>query len=443
MAAAHTSSETAFAQQGSLDWVALSNMPIITSIAILGRLSRAGLEPLTVAIAQAVCIKLPVGVQGEQRLSEAMSTLKMHGSFGNVVWFGVGIRHILRTLVQTSQGASSVALTAALSEGFSTHVAALVLYELPKFFGSPADLTPSFAQWQQYVQVCSGIVSTSGFGQKIAQHAKILGFTNRNNPMHWRASEAKDVAKFLRGISDILNGQTESMEVIGSMTCSWAFILCDYIFGLRVQLCRPEGEDTGIIFQNYDSGKDTYQIRFKLLHLLVTALPELKPLVPDSEKFIDDLFDDWKREYHETWEESRRSTIDSAAEAEKFKEEQRFVDQSFGSHCSEYLAHICSSSGEHTTNICCTMLLIAVALCDVVLDDPLELSRLGLARFYASLERFQESKGKFALHDTSLDQGLGYSQLLRQCLWLYTGDATVDVDNLSAMSIRCMWVADA
>lgn len=88
MAVVPTSPDPQFAQQGSLDWVALSNMPLNASISILARLSGADLEPLTIAIAQTVSSKLPIGVKGEQRLNETMSTFKIYGSFSEVVWFG-------------------------------------------------------------------------------------------------------------------------------------------------------------------------------------------------------------------------------------------------------------------------------------------------------------------------------------------------------------------
>jgi hypothetical protein len=111
-----------------VDWVAVSQTTFAASVAVLARLSKAGLEPLTVAIAQAMSINIPIGVHGEERLKEAMSSLKTFSSFGDIIYFGIGVRHVLRTLVQTSQGASSVALVAALTEGHSTMYGFVFLY---------------------------------------------------------------------------------------------------------------------------------------------------------------------------------------------------------------------------------------------------------------------------------------------------------------------------
>jgi hypothetical protein len=102
-------------------------MQFSASIAVLSRLSSAGIESLTVAFGQAMCTRIPLGAHGEEFLMESLNKLKAFSSFGDLVWFGVGVRHVLRDIVQTTEGASLVALCAALSETYPTHVAALIL----------------------------------------------------------------------------------------------------------------------------------------------------------------------------------------------------------------------------------------------------------------------------------------------------------------------------
>lgn len=137
---------TSFAQQGSLDWVALGNMQYSASIAVLGRLAKAGIDSLTVAFGQAMCTKLPIGSHGEKVLAGAMSTLTAKSCASDLLWFGTGVRHVLRELVQTSQGCSLVALCAALTEGHSITVTALILYDIAKQVGGPQELQPSLEQ---------------------------------------------------------------------------------------------------------------------------------------------------------------------------------------------------------------------------------------------------------------------------------------------------------
>ncbi|KAJ8110875.1 hypothetical protein OPT61_g6393 [Boeremia exigua] len=90
-----------------------------------------------------MCIRLPIGAHGERVLTQAMSTLAAKSCAADLLWFGTGVRQILRELVQTSQGCSLVALCAALTEGHSIAVSALVLYDIAKQTGGPQELQPS------------------------------------------------------------------------------------------------------------------------------------------------------------------------------------------------------------------------------------------------------------------------------------------------------------
>lgn len=134
-----------FPQQGTVDWTSLGQMQFSASIAVLARLSSAGIETLTVAFGQAMCSKIHLGAaHGEKVLRDSLSNLKAFSSFGDVIWFGVGVRHILRDIVQTAEGASLVALCASLSETFSNEASALVLYEMAKLLRSSSDLSPAW-----------------------------------------------------------------------------------------------------------------------------------------------------------------------------------------------------------------------------------------------------------------------------------------------------------
>jgi hypothetical protein len=170
------SSGQQFTTTGQVDWAGLGRMQLSASVAVLGRLSAAGVEPLTVAVGQAMCSRIPLGVHGEKVLMEAMGKLKAFSSYGDLIWFGVGVRHILRTLVQTSQGASLVALCAALAECHSTPTAALIMFEMSKVLGSPEDLRPSYDQWKALAKVCSSVLAVTTFGVRLQQLLNLCGF---------------------------------------------------------------------------------------------------------------------------------------------------------------------------------------------------------------------------------------------------------------------------
>ena len=252
-----------FVQQGTVDWTALTQTTFSASLAILGRLSSAGLEPLTVAMAQALCLQIPIGVHGEQKLQESIDSLKCFSSFGDLVWFGVGVRHILRTLVQSSQGASSVALAASLTESYSLQFSAKVFYGMAKCMKSPSELTPSFGQWESYVKVCSGLFSGSIFGHKVGQLARLLSCST---PIHLTARlkdkvpDPDQLAELLYQIGKVQRKHWESIDIIGSRGCCWIAVFCDFLLGLRIQISSQTGN---IVFQNYDSGSLSVQVRIR------------------------------------------------------------------------------------------------------------------------------------------------------------------------------------
>ncbi|KAF2686597.1 hypothetical protein K458DRAFT_386555 [Lentithecium fluviatile CBS 122367] len=145
-------SGSTFTQQGSLDW--------------------AGIDTLTVAFGQAMFLRLPIGPYGEKVLAEYMGRLTAKPCAANLIWFGVGVRHILRELVQTSQGCSLVALCAALTEAHSISVSALVIYEIAKESGGPQALAPSLEQWEALIRVAASVFNGTTFGLRISQIAK-------------------------------------------------------------------------------------------------------------------------------------------------------------------------------------------------------------------------------------------------------------------------------
>ena len=258
-AGSQTSQGPGFAQQGSVDWVALGQTQFSASIAILGRLSSAGIEPLTVTVGQVICSKIPLGVYGEGVLNKAMADLQAFSSFGDVIWFGVGVRHILRVLVQTAQGASLVALCAGLSEGHDQSTSALVLYEIAKRFGSPRDLTPSFSQWEALVKVCSSVFCQSTLGLRVDQLLRLGGYTD---DALWGPSPGhpQDLAEVILAVGDVASGLIQEIHISGGLGCSWVAAFADKILGLRVAVWSIDG---AILSMNYDSSVATAQINLQ------------------------------------------------------------------------------------------------------------------------------------------------------------------------------------
>lgn len=65
-----------FAQQGSVDWVALSNASAHFSVGVLARLSKAGIDPFTLQVGRAICSESIIASSVQQNLTNAVQKLK-------------------------------------------------------------------------------------------------------------------------------------------------------------------------------------------------------------------------------------------------------------------------------------------------------------------------------------------------------------------------------
>jgi hypothetical protein len=101
-----------FAQQGSVDWVALSGSTLTFSVEVLSRFSKAGVEMVTIAMGQALFARFNIKPDAQRRFSEAISKLKAVSSYGDILWFGFGVKHVIRTLAETEQGIACAGICA-------------------------------------------------------------------------------------------------------------------------------------------------------------------------------------------------------------------------------------------------------------------------------------------------------------------------------------------
>jgi hypothetical protein len=231
-------------------------MQFFASIAVLSRLSSAGIESLTVAFGQAMCTRIPLGAHGEEFLMESLNKLKAFSSFGDLVWFGVGVRHVLRDMVQTTEGASLVALCAALSETYPTHVAALILYEMAKELKASSELSPSLAQWGALVTTSSCVFKETTFSVRVEKLLTLARFSGsflpgdisdrRVNPGH-----PQDIARCLIALGEVMRGTVEQVAIHGGRAACWLATYASLILGLRVRL----SSNGKLLFTNYDERK--------------------------------------------------------------------------------------------------------------------------------------------------------------------------------------------
>ena len=151
-----SSNSNAFAQQGTVDWTMLSGSTVNFTVEVLARLSKAGVELITVAVGQAMFTGFNLDPDGQKRFSDALSRLKAFSSYGSVLWFGFGVKHIVRTLSETEQGATCAAICACLSLSYNNFFCSKVLKSLADQQRAPNSLMPSLSQWAALVNICSG-----------------------------------------------------------------------------------------------------------------------------------------------------------------------------------------------------------------------------------------------------------------------------------------------
>lgn len=244
-----------WSQQGSLDWGQLAHLSMTLSVEVISRLSKAGVEPLTVAMGQAICSQFRVPADSQDRVSQAVKKLKAVSSYGDLLWFGFGVKHIIRSLAESEQGISSVGLCGCLSVSFDPTYSAQVLRRLAQERNIPGILAPSIAQWRALISVCSGSLLASHFPNMVEGFSRLWcespGFGRLGTPARPTAVEA--LVKAIDGISNVSNGSLASVTITGESTCAWLAALSEWLFSLHVRVVDQDGK---CLYQKFN-GKET------------------------------------------------------------------------------------------------------------------------------------------------------------------------------------------
>ena len=233
----------AFQQQGQVDWVAASRTTVSFSLEILKRISDADIDAYTLVVAQNVMHQFHMPVIGQQRVQDAIKQLRSTSSFGDVIWFGFGVKHLVRSLSQSDDGMACLALFGSLTEVFSPEVSALVAYELSKLL-YPDEKLPAVSQWQRMLAVCSGILATSNF-PLIAEH--FLGLAGNRRAVTSKArlltmpsrvmGDIGDFARALHAICLITRVvEQRSVTIVGGPSCGFLAAFAYWFLALEVEI---------------------------------------------------------------------------------------------------------------------------------------------------------------------------------------------------------------
>lgn len=242
MAAAGSQHSGALAQQGSLDWVALSNTTVSFSVELLARYARAGVEALTIAVGQALFAQFRVPADAQKRLELSVSRLKAYSSAANALWFGIGFKHLIRTLMETEQGATLVAISSCLMVSYENEFSATVLKALCDKSSLPEKLTPSLSQWGAFVNLCTAAVTASQFPLLVEGFSRLLmtSFAKRE-PKNLAATSPSALAIALLEIAQLSMGKVANVVLIGNADCGWLAAVAEWLFSLRVEILDHTG----------------------------------------------------------------------------------------------------------------------------------------------------------------------------------------------------------
>lgn len=235
MAGAVVPASSNFQQQGTVDWVELSGRSVQFSVAVLARLSKAGIDPFTLQVGRAICTNFSLHPIAQGRISDAILALKKFASYGDVIWFGFGVKHVVTDLAETEEGLALVAVCAALSTTYDSLYGARVLRELCGLCKAPLTFSPAIRQWKILVELCAGILTSSHFGLVLDGFRRLVlrGGNTLLETMRCPTTYSA-LAEAILTIAQVTTKRLASATFTGGLDCVWLAAVAEWIFSLDV-----------------------------------------------------------------------------------------------------------------------------------------------------------------------------------------------------------------
>lgn len=242
---------TSFSQTGSISWVELAKCFVSGSIGIFQRLSGSDVGVDTAAVGYMLGGCFRFGRVGRGNFLKTLKQLPWMSTFGDTIWIGFSVRHLIRDLTSKEEGGVLVALCGALS-CYDEDVAAEILHEMVDLFNIQEKPAPSILQWKSLLKVCGGVLSTTEFPVKaetLMQKHSYAQYLNSNattvdpsSNLRGHASP-ESVAKALLAVGDISTKKLESMTVVGGADGGWLAAVAEWMFDLKVVIIATDGRE--------------------------------------------------------------------------------------------------------------------------------------------------------------------------------------------------------
>ncbi|PGH22959.1 hypothetical protein AJ80_03008 [Polytolypa hystricis UAMH7299] len=180
--------------------------------------------------------------------------------YQNVLWFGFGVKHIVRLLAESDQGSACLGLCGCLSVSYDDFFSAQVLRNLAVSMKSPEFLTPSVSQWSSLVKITSGTLALSDFPNIV------FGFSRLWAPPGDGIIGLLRVpgSPFILGgalslLADVSCGKVASITFRGGVECAWLAAVAEWLLSLRVEVINAQ--DGSLLYRKFScSGLERVQI---------------------------------------------------------------------------------------------------------------------------------------------------------------------------------------
>jgi hypothetical protein len=248
----------------------LAKLPVQVTVGLASRYCAGRINPYTVVVAQALCSSFQLAPAGWKNVENAIAKLSMVGTLGETLEIGFGIEDVVRSMAKSMQGATCLALCAALKDCYSDDVAIEVLLELARLSKVEGQWMPSSLEWKNLLNACAGCLSSTTFptraevfmqipnDQERLGSYQVFEATARNLR---GCSSPKSIAEALFAISQITRKELHAITIIGSADAGWLGAISEWLLDLKVSIVHSNGT---VFYTNHgDVGSDQVQIIYK------------------------------------------------------------------------------------------------------------------------------------------------------------------------------------
>ena len=308
-----------FQQQGQLDYVAMSNSIVSSTVLMAQRLAAAGISQITHQAGLAMSTRFRLGQMGQMRVSEALKNLRQYYGFDRVLWFGFGHKSFLALLTEHQAGVNCAALCASLAEAYGVDRSAQLLQALWRVQGFSELLEPSRHQFRALVQGCSGLFLATPFPDVLRRMAGPFAEDNYS-PKLTVGSRSEDWAKAVDAIFQVSKGDLKAIRIYGGHDLSFLGAIAHWLFDLRVWVELPDGsvtfancrspEQTNVYIHYADVNDSTDLIKISSTTLVLKSIEDLiwdDPGSPITYRIP------WDSCLHELFNDEKVNILNSAA----------------------------------------------------------------------------------------------------------------------------------